>query len=99
MLSMNTTTQVDLPKGSTSRISSPRRLEAERTLDYGNQSKIHPQAATSHTHGSRAQTGAENAPHAANKGCSQEREKVMTEDFTTALGRRYLESIGERAYG
>ena len=23
----------------------------------------------------------------------------MTEDFTTALGRRYLESIGERAYG
>jgi len=66
--------------------------------DYGNR-KICSQAAARHAHASRAQTGAENAPHAANKGCSQEREKVMTEDFTTALGRRYLESIGQPAYG
>jgi len=74
------------------------RWPAERH-DYGNQSEIHPAAAALYAHGSRAQTGAENAPHAANKGCSQEREKVMTEDFTTALGRRYLESIGQPAYG
>src|SRR6266567_912380 len=98
MLSTRTTTPADLPKGCTCRISSPRRLEAERTLDYGNR-KICSQAAALHAPGSRAQTGAENAPHAANKGCSQEREKVMTEDFTTALGRRYLESIGQPAYG